>query len=556
MKYILYGANRISKDFMYMFDNIEYKFVVDDGKKGDSWNGLPYFCVDELEYLEKDDQIIICDVVKEKKEKKLNSKGFIYGEQYLYEEDFFESLDEWKMPNREIAVWGTGKVAQMLIDEKIVDNVSVYIDSYKAGSCFDNIQVVSPDRIENWKQYFVIIAVVRDDDICKELRKQGLLENVDFARYQTVTGLPSRLLRKTIFDTAYYELRCNTMLNHLEIFHNGDTRCCCTTFVKQNLDNMLQNTISEVWNSNLHKVLCLSTENRTYSFCDKTMCPLFVGKSVAEKGIEENTYKEMAVYPETLAVGYDSTCNLACSTCRDCIHVAQGEEKEIANHISEIIKEDYLKHCKFLIMAGDGEVFLSPAYRTIYSDKQCNPPYIRILTNGMLFNEKTWTKFKHEKTGKIMLTVSIDAATKETYEKIRRNGNFDILKRNMEFASTLRKNGELRYFRLNFVVQRDNYQEMPLFVRWGKELHVDEIFFTKILNWGTYTDEKFKEVSMMELDGITPKEELLDVMNTPEMHEDIVDMGTIQYGHKIDETECVENYYMWELEKRGGIIFD
>jgi len=286
------------------------------------------------------------------------------------------------------------------------------------------------------------------------------------------------------------------------------------------------------------------------------MCPLFVGKSVAEKGIEENTYKEMAVYPETLAVGYDSTCNLACSTCRDCIHVAQGEEKEIANHISEIIKEDYLKHCKFLIMAGDGEVFLSPAYRTIYSDKQCNPPYIRILTNGMLFNEKTWTKFKHEKTGKIMLTVSIDAATKETYEKIRRNGNFDILKRNMEFASTLRKNGELRYFRLNFVVQRDNYQEMPLFVRWGKELHVDEIFFTKILNWGTYTDEKFKEVSMMELDGITPKEELLDVMNTPEMHEDIVDMGTIQYGHKIDETECVENYYMWELEKRGGIIFD
>ena len=60
---------------------------------------------------------------------------------------------------------------------------------------------------------------------------------------------------------------------------------------------------------------------------------------------------------------------------------------------------------------------------------------------------------------------------------------------------------------------------------------------------------------MMEQDGVTPKYELQQIMQLPDMKSDIVDMGTIQFGHKIDEIHVVENYYMWELEKRGGKIF-
>lgn len=156
--------------------------------------------------------------------------------------------------------------------------------------------------------------------------------------------------------------------------------------------------------------------------------------------------------------------------------------------------------------------------------------------------------------GKIMLTVSVDAASKETYRRIR-GGNFDVLRENMKFASELRHNGQLSYFRMNFVVQKENYNEMIDFVQWGKALNVDEVFFTKILNWGTYTSEEFEQVSMMEKDGITPKPELREVLNHPVMQSDIVDLGTIQFGHKVDEVGIVENYYMWELEKRGGKLF-
>ena len=96
---------------------------------------------------------------------------------------------------------------------------------------------------------------------------------------------------------------------------------------------------------------------------------------------------------------------------------------------------------------------------------------------------------------------------------------------------------------------------MPAFVKWGEQLGCDEVFFTKILNWGTYSDEEFERVSMMEKDGITPKKALLDVISNPIMQSEIVDMGTIQALHKRDVVDIVENYYMWELEKRGGELF-
>lgn len=108
---------------------------------------------------------------------------------------------------------------------------------------------------------------------------------------------------------------------------------------------------------------------------------------------------------------------------------------------------------------------------------------------------------------------------------------------------------------MNFVVQRENYKEMVPFVEWGQKLGVDEVFFTKILNWGTYTEEEFYGISMMEQDGVTPKTELKEVLEDSMMKSDIVDLGTIQYAHKEDKVGVVEDYYMWELEKRGGVLF-
>lgn len=556
MDYIIYGANRVAKDFLYIFDKLKIMYVTDDGHSAEEFQGYEVKTLDEALSDKSYDKIILCDFDKSQKETKLQECGLERGKDYLYEEDFFADLDEFHIPpERKLAVWGTGQIADFFTKWNPCYEVAAYFDNHKSAETFYGNPVIHPEQVNDWKEYFIVIAVTKDEDIRAQLQTLGLKQGEDFVGYQKIIGQPSHMLRQTIFDRNCYELDCRTMLNHLEILHGGDTRCCCTTFVKQNLDNIMEKSVNDLWNSAVHKIMCLSTENRTYSFCDKSMCPLFVEKRLTEENGLERPYRQMSPVPEVLALGHDASCNLACVTCRRELCFAKGEELEEVNKVTDKIKKDYLPACRFLILAGDGEVFASPAYREIYESAACNPRYIRLLSNGMLFTPGNWERFRQHKTGKIMLTVSIDAASKETYERIRRRGNFDILRKNMEFAAALRKKGELCYFRMNFVVQRDNYLEMIPFVQWGEKLGVDEVFFTKILNWGTYTAEEFARISMMEPDAVTPKAELREVLNHPVMKSPIVDLGTIQYAHKADRIDMVENYYMWELEKRGGNLF-
>lgn len=574
MKYIIYGINRVAKDFLYIFDQLDIVCLADDRVEGKAFCGLPAKTIEEALVDNSYDKIILCDFDKTAKEQRLQECGLRRGQDYLYEEDFFPSLDDFHIPpGKRIAVWGTGQMAQAFTEwncEYGHYGIQLYLDNHKTKDTFCGLSVLSPEESVDWKDWFIIVAVARDTEIRAQLAGYGLEPGKDFISYHKIMGQPSHMLRRTIFDRAYYDLDCRTMLNHLEILHEGDTRCCCTTFVSQNLDNIMEKDAGSLWHSALHKIMCLSTENRTYSFCDKSMCPLFVGRKAAETagtaataGTEgrtdavdaERPYRQMSAAPEVLALGHDPSCNLACSTCRKEIYFAQGKALEKVRQVTQKVKEEYLPGCRFLILAGDGEVFASPAYREIYKDPSCRPAYIRLLSNGMLFTPANWECFAAGRAAKVMLTVSVDAATKETYENIRQNGNFDILMKNMEFAAALRKSGELAYFRMNFVVQRENYREMPLFVEWGEKLGVDEVFFTKILNWGTYTPEKFAGISMMEADGVTPKPELAEVLAAPAMKSGIVDLGTIQYAHREDAAENVENYYMWELEKRGGKLF-
>lgn len=556
MNYILYGANRVAKDFLYIFNELEIQYITDDRYPSKEFQGYQVKALEEALSHKSYDRIILCDFDKSQKEAKLQECGLERGKDYLYEEDFFAGLDEFHIPpERKLAVWGTGQIADFFTKWNQCYEVAAYFDNHKSAETFYGNPVIRPEQVNDWKEYFIVIAVTKDEDIRAQLQALGLRQGEDFVGYQKIIGQPSHMLRQTIFDRNCYELDCRTMLNHLEILHGGDTRCCCTTFVKQNLDNIMEKSVNDLWNSAVHKIMCLSTENRTYSFCDKSMCPLFVEKRLTEENGLERPYRQMAPVPEVLALGHDASCNLACVTCRRELCFAKGEELEEVNKVTDKIKKDYLPACRFLILAGDGEVFASPAYREIYESAACNPGYIRLLSNGMLFTPANWERFRQHKTGKIMLTVSIDAASKETYERIRRRGNFDILRKNMKFAAALRKKGEMCYFRMNFVVQRDNYLEMIPFVQWGEKLGVDEVFFTKILNWGTYTAEEFARISMMEPDAVTPKAELREVLNHPVMKSPIVDLGTIQYAHKADRIDMVENYYMWELEKRGGNLF-
>ncbi len=562
-RYGILGMNCVTKDFLYLFEELNVVFIVPlEGENQDQFARGDIPVCDFAQAIKKReafDQIILCGFDKTNGQKLLESIGFTYMQDYVFEEDFFTLLNEppIDIKNREMVIWGTGKLAEKFYNQHPECGVAFYIDTNSEKKEFHGATVKRPSQIEDFKSFYVVIAVSHDEEIEMELESKGMLYGEDYIHISDYPLRLDELAREVFFEKDAYDFKCHTMLNHFEVGRN-DTSCCCTTFIDYRLKSFYHHSLAEIWYSKLHKLLCLSTENQTYALCKKDMCPLFVGQQRQERsklslGVP---YEVMLEYPSVLLLGFDASCNLYCETCRNSICFATGAEKKKIAEIGQKVCDEILPHTEFLIMAGNGETFASPAYKEVYeSEAASTPTHIRILSNGMLFNQENWKKFKKGKTSKVMLTCSIDAATKETYETIRRGGNFDVLKKNMEFAASLREKGELSYFRLNFVVQRRNYQEMVKFVEWGLELQADEVFFTKILNYGTFSDEEFRHVSMMEEDGITPKKELQKILDLPIMQNRIVNMGTIQAAlHKVPERE-IYNYYEWELERKVPGLF-
>ena len=88
------------------------------------------------------------------------------------------------------------------------------------------------------------------------------------------------------------------------------------------------------------------------------------------------------------------------------------------------------------------------------------------------------------------LGVSIDGASKETYEKLRLGGNWEKINQNLKCISELKKKHNFRFI-LHFVVQKDNYHEMEDITLLGKKYNADQTCLSKIQDWNTF--ENFEE---------------------------------------------------------------
>ena len=195
MKYIIYGINRVTKDFLYLFKELEILYLVEDTGKMDRIWGYEVRSLEEALADSSYDQIILCDFDIKQKEERLQKRGLLYGQDYIYEEDFFTQLDEIRIPSdRKILVWGTGKISHLLLEQELTFSVEGFIDSYKRDDRFMGKEVFFPREIKDWKKYYIIIAVNQDREIFRELFNYGLAENVDFISYRKIIYLPSQML--------------------------------------------------------------------------------------------------------------------------------------------------------------------------------------------------------------------------------------------------------------------------------------------------------------------------------------------------------------------------
>ena len=189
-------------------------------------------------------------------------------------------------------------------------------------------------------------------------------------------------------------------------------------------------------------------------------CPMCTWNAESTENKGQKTWFDFEVFKEVIDEG-----------------VSKGLKSIRLNYINEpLIRKDIVKFIEYARNAGILDIYFS--------------------TNGSLLTDDV---SKHLiKSGLFRLQVSLDAFTKETYEKIRTGGNFDeVIKRVLRFIEIRNELGEaLPTLRVNFVKNETNQHELDDFVKFWED-KADSIGIQDLVGmmngYGKLSDEELKE---------------------------------------------------------------
>ena len=168
-----------------------------------------------------------------------------------------------------------------------------------------------------------------------------------------------------------------------------------------------------------------------------------------------------------------SNCNLRCEMCiREKIGVPIGN-MSFENFKKILDKLD----CLFKVhLQGQGEPFLNQELFDMIKYANEKGIVVMLNTNGTALTKGIIDKICRAYIGGI--SVSIDSAKKEKYEKIRKGASFEKVTNNVKaLTSELKRRKKLTIVSLVVVVLKENLEELLDFVKFAEELGIKKIIF-------------------------------------------------------------------------------
>jgi MoaA/NifB/PqqE/SkfB family radical SAM enzyme len=352
---------------------------------------------------------------------------------------------------------------------------------------------------------------------------------------------------KAATETGHKDLQgrfCRNPFRQLDLEPNGAAFACCSSWLPTTMGNIKTKSLEEMWNGHAMQKIRESIYDGSFRYCRHDRCPVIMDGRLQslDEGEQHPVYgaavrarkTKLDNPPIFLNLVNDRSCNLYCPSCRTerIIH-KEGPEYEQAALLQQRLLAPYLEggyEGEFeLSITGSGDPFASRAYRELlYSLDGEKYPNMKIAlqTNGVLLTPRNWERMKKLHGNVSTILISFDAGTEETYNITRRGGHWDTLLENCRRMGELRARGEVKYLRFDFVVQRENFREMKQFIELARELGADHAYFSKMLNWGTFSQEDYLQRCPWE-EGNPFKDEFFDVLRDPVFDDPFVILGNL-----------------------------
>ncbi|WP_158282359.1 TylF/MycF/NovP-related O-methyltransferase [Azospirillum sp. TSO5] len=305
-------------------------------------------------------------------------------------------------------------------------------------------------------------------------------------------AVPPALAHLAGDDPGYLAKRiCAQPFKRFDVQPNGDVLVCCHHWLPTRIGNIYLDKTDAILNSPTAHDMRRSMLDGSFKYCNLSHCPIAMTEALDIKHQSPDPWAQQAAAtqdlhveaPHTVVLAMDQTCNLSCPSCRRGMIVEKGMERDAKVAALENAVLPILPNAERLYLNTAGEVFASKASRRILEqiNRRDYPKLlVDIISNGILFSPAEWAKFPniHDMIG--FVRISIDAAQKETFERLRRGGDYKILCQNMEFLAGLRRSGVIPYFATSFTYQAGNFREIPAFVDWCRNHAVDYVSFEKL----------------------------------------------------------------------------
>lgn len=331
-------------------------------------------------------------------------------------------------------------------------------------------------------------------------------------RIQAVCQTAQRLLARATGDD--YDLRgkfCPMPFAQLSTSYKADAfACACSAWLPYPIGNVVEaSSADEVWNSAAAQEIRRSIHDGDFSYCSRTLCSYIAARTLPSKAeiedpvlrgyIDERTVV-VSEAPDMVQMNHDPSCNLACPSCRTSVITAGPKEQRVYLDAAERVVLPLLRGMEGqAYITGGGEAFASAHYKKILralNRREFPGLFVYLISNGQLLDAGRWAEFPELPEMIGVLSVSVDAARAETYERLRPPGKWDVLIRNLEHMSRMRADETIRMFQINFVVQAANFREIPEFLALGTRLGVDSIWLQRLTNYGSYGEDVFAEADV------------------------------------------------------------
>jgi len=275
---------------------------------------------------------------------------------------------------------------------------------------------------------------------------------------------------------------CPRPFDTVLVDRNGSCFVCeCSSWLPQSIGNLQISELGDLLNNATHAHLKQSIKDGTYRYCNEKHCSYLLDDRPQDK------FKgETADRVKFIRLGLDDSCNLRCPSCRtQKIFLSSGVQLRrkmmIIDKLVNFITQNGDTHVH---VGSDGDPFVSLVYRYFFRKiRPLENVTLSLQTNGLLI-KKMYQRNRDIFDKLTELNVSIDGASQQTYESLRVGGNWSILRDNLEFLQSIKKDHRFKIV-FHYVIQRANYTEMTDMVHMAEHFRADKVWLNKITDWNT-----------------------------------------------------------------------